>query len=289
MAVPFLVCSLVLFWGPLSAMSRLSLSDERYSALVLIPFVTAALLYIERKKVFAGVQYSPRLGIPMLVAAAAFYLIVKEGTPPWLTENRLSFLMLGVVLTWTAGFFLYFGAAVTKAAAFPFCFLLLIVPLPASFMDGMAVALQHGSAEVSSGLFRMIGVPVLRQGVTFLLPGLAIEIAEQCSGIRSSVALFIATALAGHLFLRSGWRMAILTFSTIPLVILKNAIRIVTIASLAVYVNHGFLYGRLHRYGGLPFSLIDLAILVPFLLVLQKSEAPVATVGPAEVRGLKTP
>jgi exosortase len=268
--------SLVLFWDPLSAVVRLSFSDERYSVLVLIPFITAVLLYVERNTVFSTVGYSPRLGIPLVLAMVAIYLVVGKGTQPWLAENRLSFLMFGVVLTWTAIFFLCFGAAAAKAAAFPLCFLLLIVPVPANLMHLTVVALQHGSAAVSRVLFRMIGLPVFSQGVTLMLPGLVIEVAEQCSGIRSSIALFIASTLAAHLFLRSGWRKTIFTFSSIPLVILKNAIRIVTIASLAVYVDHGFLYGRLHRYGGLPFSLIDLAILVPFLWFLQRSECSVA-------------
>jgi hypothetical protein len=61
-------------------------------------------------------------------------------------------------------------------------------------------------------------------------------------------------------------------FVTVPLVILKNAIRIVTLSTLALYVNQGFLHGNLHHYGGLCFSVLDVAIVVPLLIQLHKSE-----------------
>jgi hypothetical protein len=55
-------------------------------------------------------------------------------------------------------------------------------------------------------------------------------------------------------------------------VIFKNAVRIVTISLLSVYVDDRFLYGRLHRYGGLPFSIVGLALLAPMLLILMRTE-----------------
>ncbi len=122
-------------------------------------------------------------------------------------------------------------------------------------------------------LFRLLGVPVLWRHFKFLLPGVEIEIAEECSGIRSSLALFITSILAGYVFLRSNWRKALFSLFTIPVVIFKNAVRIVTISCLGVYVNPGFLYGKLHQYGGLPFSLVSLVLLVPFLIALQKGES----------------
>ena len=57
------------------------------------------------------------------------------------------------------------------------------------------------------------------------------------------------------------------------MMILKNGIRIATLTLLAMYVDPGFLYGRLHHQGGVVFFLIGLLLLLPILLLLQKSEA----------------
>jgi exosortase len=151
-------------------------------------------------------------------------------------------------------------------------FLLLMIPLPTVALDSIVLALQKGSAVVTYALFKLFGVPVFWQHFKFLLPGVEIEIAEECSGIRSSLALFITSLVAGHVFLQSTWRRVAFSLFTVPVVIFKNAVRIVTISCLGVYVDPGFLHGQLHRYGGLPFSLVSLAILVPFLLLLQTGE-----------------
>ena len=104
------------------------------------------------------------------------------------------------------------------------------------------------------------------------MPGVTIEIAKECSGIRSSVALVITSLLAGHLFLRSSWKKAVLTLTTVPLLIVKNGIRIVTLSLLSIYVDPGFLTGGLHRDGGILFFFLALALLTPVLWLLQKSE-----------------
>jgi exosortase len=139
-------------------------------------------------------------------------------------------------------------------------------------LNQITLGLQKGSADVSYLLFKISGIPVFRQGFRFSLPSVEIEIAEQCSGIRSSLAMVVTTILAGHMFLRSWWSKGLLVLFTIPVVIFKNSVRIVVISALGVYVNRAFLYGDLHRRGGLLFALLGLLILVPALAVLQRAE-----------------
>jgi exosortase len=99
------------------------------------------------------------------------------------------------------------------------------------------------------------------------------EIAKQCSGIRSSLALFITGILAAHFFLKSSWKKAIFILSIIPIAILKNGIRIVTLSLLAIYVDERFLtQGFLHKSGGFIFFAPALTLLGLLLWGLRKSE-----------------
>jgi exosortase/archaeosortase family protein len=50
----------------------------------------------------------------------------------------------------------------------------------------------------------------------------------------------------------------------------KNAVRIVTIAWLGIHVNPNFFHGQLHRQGGLPFSLLAVALLGLLLWMLRR-------------------
>ncbi len=101
---------------------------------------------------------------------------------------------------------------------------------------------------------------------------MGIEIAKECSSIHSAWALLITGMLVAHLFLKSLWAKVSLTILTVPIAMLTNAVRIVTIWELATRVDPGFLYGDLHRNGGILFSLISLSILVGFLAMLRGLE-----------------
>jgi exosortase len=121
-------------------------------------------------------------------------------------------------------------------------------------------------------LFKIAHVPFLRHGLQFSLPRVDIEIAPQCSGIRSSISLFLAGILSGHIFLQSNWKRVCLNLCTIPVVIFKNALRIATIALLGSYVDLGYLHGTLHHYGGLVFSVVALVILMALIVFLRRLE-----------------
>jgi exosortase len=264
--------SLVLFWPSFVGLAGLSFHDERYSQIALIPFISAGLVYLDRKNNFRRVQYCPRVGLPLGLGGAILYYVVNAQASIPSQDDKLSLLVFAIVLVWIAAFVLCYGLQTASAAIFPLTFLLLMIPLPHLLLDAAVIALQKGSAEMTELLFRFIGLPAFRQGFTFSLPGVDIEIAKECSGIRSSIALFLTSLLMGHMFLRSGWRKIGLILFTIPLVIFKNAVRIVTLAWLALHVNRDFLYGDLHHRGGLAFSIPDFAILVAFLFMLRRSE-----------------
>lgn len=268
----FSIVLLLLFESSVGALVRLSLEDYRYSHVLLIPIISASLLYIQRRKVFSSPRYSLAEGVPLLIGGVALFCFAQIRLSALNSNDHLSVVVLAILLVWLAGFVLCYGAQAFRAALFPLLFLLFIVPAPTVVLDNMVLVLQKGSAVVTYALFKLLGVPVLWRHFKFLLPGVEIEIGEECSGIRSSLALFITSILTGYLFLQSNWRRTWFSVMTVPVVIFKNAVRIVTISCLGVYVNPGFLHGRLHRYGGLPFSLVSLAILLPFLLALQKGE-----------------
>jgi len=151
-----------------------------------------------------------------------------------------------------------------------------MVPLPTFVEAQVTVALQTASAEVSHSFFKFIGVPTFREGFFFTLPGLTIEVTKECGGIRSTLALVITAVLLGHLFLPAFVKRVVLILFTIPVAICTNAVRIVSVSLITVYVDERFLDVS-HDYGGGTIAFIlALALLMLILWVLRRWD-PTAT------------
>jgi len=104
------------------------------------------------------------------------------------------------------------------------------------------------------------------------IPGLDIEVARDCSSIRSSLMLVVTTMVLAHLFLRSGWRKALLALAAIPLSVAKNGLRIFTIAELGTRIDPGFLNGKLHHNGGILFFGLSVVAVGVLLWILRRTE-----------------
>jgi len=165
--------------------------------------------------------------------------------------------------------------AAARAAMFPLAFLVFMVPMPAIAIDAATRFLKVGSTELVAGLFTLTGTPNFRQGFVFTLPEFVIEIADECSGIRSSIALLLTSLLVGHAFLRSPWGRLALVVVILPIALFKNAVRIVALSLLAIHVNPSFLTGQLHHEGGILFFLMALGLLLPIFLLVRRFEKPV--------------
>lgn len=267
-----LVVSLIVFHSPLETLVRLGFHDDRYTSTLAIPFVSLALICSRRETIFVDARYSPGTGLAFALAGLVLFVITALPSISH-SEYLLSIRIFALLLVWAGAFICCYGVESARGALFPLAFLVLTTPIPAGVLDRVVLALQRGSAEVTYMLFKLAGVPVFREGTfKFSLPGVTIEVADECSGIRSGLSMFIGSMAAGYLILRSSWSRASIALLTIPIVIFKNAVRIVTLSWLGIYIDSGFLHGRLHRYGGLPFSLLALALLAPLLLLLAKTE-----------------
>jgi exosortase len=250
--------------------------NETASHVVLVPFVTLVLIRLSRSPIFAASQVAWGRGLGLIVVGAGLSLGAWLASGSLTAEDALSLAVGGIVLQWLGGFLLFYGAEVFRAALFPLLFLAFTVPLPAIVLDPLILFLRSGSAHLVAGLFALTGTPYFREGFVFALPTVVIEIATECSGIRSSLALVLTSLIAGHLYLDRTWKKVVLVAVALPLTILKNGIRIVSLSLLSIHVNPGFLTGQLHHDGGIVFFLLTLAMLAPIFALLRRSgSAPV--------------
>jgi exosortase len=269
----FIAMTFPIFYKPLTGLIRLSFHEELYSHIMFIPIVSGLFIFKRRKAIFSTVRYSYVSGLAFILPGIFLYLIGMNQGIRLDQNDYLSLMTFSAVITWIGGFILFYGINAFRNAAFPLLFLMLMIPIPGLVMERIVLLLQKGSAEAAYGLFKLTGVPMVREGCTFHFPFMSVEVAKQCSGIHSSIALFITGVLAGQFFLTSGWRKLILLLSILPLAIIKNGVRIVTLSLLALYVDEEILTNSmLHKKGGIIFFLIALILLTPVFEMLRRSE-----------------
>src|SRR5678815_206284 len=189
-----------------------SLTQEQihYSHILLIPWVSAYVFYLNRKAILASREWSPLPGLILVGLGAIGYW---RADPVAYGVDHLSLTILAlVVASW--GIFLFcYGLRTCRTFSFGLLFLLCMVPFPAGLLHTIIMFLQRSSAEVTDIGFSLLGVPVIRNGFVFGLSNISISVDEGCSGIRSTLSLIITSIVAGHFFLRSVWGLSLIHIS----------------------------------------------------------------------------
>lgn len=260
----------LLFWAPLQRVLAFA-SHSEFSYIPLIPLISAFLVAIRRNRIFSASEICPIGGSIICFAGTLLVLLVKlfPVLPP---SYKLALPALGLVTTLWGAFIAVFGAGAAHRALLPLCLLLFMVPAPQHAANELITFLQHGSAVLSNSLFGLIGIPAIRDGTSISLPHLSIDVAPECSGIRSTISLLILTLAGANLYLRYAYNKLLLVVLLLPLSILKNAIRIVTLSTLTIYVDPTILSGPLHHRGGILFFFLGFTMLVPVVALMRRYE-----------------
>jgi exosortase C (VPDSG-CTERM-specific) len=274
-----LVCALLAagFAGVIYRLARLAWSSDLYSYVLLVPLISGYLLWIRRGDLFRPSEPSPALGacagalgLFLLLLNYHFYGDRGAGSVDSIALETAALLLVGAA---AAAWLL--GAECLRRLAFPIGFLLLTIPIPTPLVGRIEHLLQAGSAAVAYAFFRIAGTPVYFSSLVFQLPGISIEVAPECSGLRSTLALLMTSLVAAYMLLRSNWRRAALVAAVVPLALLRNGFRVYVIGQLCVSVGPEMIDSYIHRRGGPVFFVLSLAPLLAVLLVLMKSERSV--------------
>jgi exosortase C (VPDSG-CTERM-specific) len=276
-----------LYFGIFSAVSALAFGKvlcqwavfgwghDLFSHVLMVPFVSAYLIWIRRAEIGAGTKPAYGVGAGFLAGALLLlggYWQTSQDGMNFSPADVLATQMLAFWCVLMSGLAFAFGTATLLRFCFALGFLLFAIPFPDFLTDWVARGLQLGSADAAEFLLRLSGMPVLRDGTRFDLPGFTMNVAPECSGIHSTLVLFIVSCVAGYLLLRTTRNRFILVLAVIPLALLRNGLRIFTIGQLCVNVDPDMIDSYIHRKGGPIFFALSLIPFFALLLFLRKRE-----------------
>jgi exosortase C (VPDSG-CTERM-specific) len=274
--VCFAIVLLAAFAQPLLELVTYAASSELFSYILLVPLVSGYLLYLRRDQLPKEHGVDLPMAVICLVSglailAVTFWLDLTGQAPAG--NGRIVLLTLSFLCCLAGGGFLFLGRPWMRAAAFPLAYLIFMVPMPDAMTNALETASKYASAEVANLFFQLSGTPFVRAGVVFQLPNITIEVAQECSGIRSSWVLFMTSIVAANLFLQTSWRRFALVAFVIPLGIVRNGFRVWVIGTLCIHFGPQMIHSPIHHRGGPLFFVLSLVPLFLFLFWLRRGDA----------------
>ena len=218
-------------------------TDYEHGKLVI--FVIIGLIAYRWREIRQAVGPGSWWGLLSVALGCLFLLAAYRTYQPRIAIGGLPFILWG-------GAYYYCGWKAARLLIFPLFFLWIAIPLPAfqqatTHLQLLATQLAHHG----SGL---LGVETYTQGTTILpIEGdwEPLSIAHGCSGIRSLMALIMISAAWAYVAKISLWKKAVLFASALPLAIVGNALRVISIFVIAEYGNDQWASTTWHDWSGL--------------------------------------
>ena len=198
--------------------------NEYYSHGFLVPIISGYIVWNMRKELISIEKKPSQFGLVLFAAG-----IIIQGISVLWTIRFLSGISLLLTL---AGAIIYlYGWEFMKKIRFPFLFLVLMIPVP--FIYLITSPAQMISVLATTNLANLIGIPVVRDGLLITIPAGAFEVGVECSGINSSISLFMIGIIFAYVLEGSNLMKTTILISTIPLALAGNILRITSILVVA--------------------------------------------------------
>lgn len=231
MLYPLIAAAAVLTFYPMARwmLGRFTEEGSYYSHGFLVPLLVVWLIRRKRPALAALPVAPATAGLVLATAGLAGYIVcgVLFGIG---FLGGLSFLLTVIGFCWYL-----FGAGITRAVLAPLLFLLFMIPVPQVLLIAVAFKLKMLSAALAGWCLHQLSCTVYRAGSILYIPGGALVVESECSGISSLLSLFSLSAVLAYLSKASFPRRLLVVASSVPIAVIANAARIVFLA-LAAYI-----------------------------------------------------
>lgn len=221
-----------------------------------VPLFSLYVVWTERQKLKESLGRPSFLGLLLTLPFLALGFLGTRGIQ--LRLEIVAFVGLLITLPWA-----FFGRKTAQQVLFPAAFLLFCIPL-ATFLDVITVHLRLFATATAEVVLNGCGAEVVRVGSMLGAAdgSFKIDVAEPCSGLRSIFALMALSAGYGYFSQPTWLRRGLLFASSVPLAILGNVTRILTICLVANYASKDFAMGFYHDYSGYIVFVVAISLMV---------------------------
>lgn len=226
-----------------------------YSHGYLIPFVSLYVLWHRREALWSAKKEICHWGLVVIVGALMMHWLGAK-----MQQTRISLIAL-IGLLWGIPLYFY-GWQVAKQLIFPCAYLIFCVPL--NFLDALSGPLQRVAVSVGHSAIDSMGIECERVGNILKSPYFQLNVEKACSGLRSLLAMTALTAVYAFFTQRGLVRQWLLFLSSIPIAVVGNVGRIISIALVSVTTGQQFGAGLHHDWAGYVFFSVAISLMIGF-------------------------
>ena len=226
------------------------------------PLIIVASLWLvwQSRERFGSTEISPApvVGWIFLVCGLAIMFLAR-------TQGVLAFEALSILPVIAGCVLISVGWPMLRVVAFPIVFLFFAVPMPDWLIDAATVPLKVLISDLVTRILYAAGYPVAQNGVMIMIGSYQLLVKDACSGMNSIFALsaigvFYAYAFRWNQKIRS----VFLLLAIVPITIVANFVRVLTLVLIAYYGGVDLLEGVLHDLTGIGLFVVAVVLLFLF-------------------------
>ncbi len=183
-----------------------------------------------------------------------------------------TFIFLSLVLFVISAFIFVAGFGFLACIIVPILLMFMIIPIPNQILAAITASLQLRVSEISEIIVRFFSVPMFREGNVLHIKDMTFAVVDACSGIRSLISMTTLAVIIGYFTLTKISSKIVLFILSIPVAILANIIRVVTLVFAYHFYKINLTEGLAHTALGMILFGVGLLLLFSFQRVLEKWE-----------------
>lgn len=254
-----LAAMLAMYWQVGAIFVSRWFESPAYYHCAAVPFVAGWMLWRRWDRIVQGEARASLFGLLVLLVGLLLYWVSARTGARMVAGVAFPFIVAGIVGS-------VYGLDKMRIVAAPIAVLFFAIPFPEHAIGMVAMPMQRISAAATGAIAPLVGLEVVREGITLDLHGFEFIVAQECSGMHSLVALLLTGFVLIELSDLDVFRRVIAIVAIVPLVLVANVLRLLVVLLLAEYLGPSFALGVvIHGFSDI---IVYFAAVLTFILMI---------------------
>ncbi len=255
----FIIC---FYPGLKMLVHKWSISEDYAHAFFMVPII---IYMIWQKREVLTIHKPSVTGLMLVFFSIAGYLVSLQISVP-------AAMIVTTIASAIACLVYIGGLSIFKDLTIPLLLMILIIPIPLQLLVVITGKLQLLVSDVSADIIHLLSIPLYQEGNVLQLANKSFQVVDACSGIRSLISMTTLSLIISYFNLIRKRSMVLLFIFSIPVALIVNLARVVSMVAVFHYFKIDLVQGNPHTIAGLLLFCLGFILLLAFQRILERWE-----------------